>query len=166
MARAAVGNVHMSNKVLDCPRDRTVMTETHVGESHLDVCGKCGSQFFDAGELFGAFGVKADPSSWDHEKTGSALRESKIDCPRCNARMLTQDIKHEADSVEIDRCGKCGGIWLDKGEVEQIMAIGEKMQPIIDAEKKKAQEELDKMGTPDFSSPGLIASFLGLFKKK
>jgi hypothetical protein len=45
------------------------------------------------------------------------------------------------------------------------MAIGEKIHPILEAEKAKAKEDLDKLGDVDFS-PGLIASFLGLFKKK
>ncbi len=164
MARSAIGNMHLHNKVLDCPRDGTVMKEHHEGDAVLDVCGKCGGQFFDAGEMFGAFGIKADPSNWDRDETAGPVRESTIQCARCGAKMLLQDISEGSDKVEIDRCGKCGGIWLDKGEVETIMAIGTRMQAVGDAEKAKAQEELAKMGEVNFS-PGLIARFLGLFKK-
>jgi Zn-finger nucleic acid-binding protein len=165
MAHSKVGEQHMTNKILDCPRDRTQMTENVVGESILDVCSKCGGQFFDTGEMFGAFGMKADPALWDREETAGPVREGSFKCPRCNKVMLTQDIKHESAKVEIDRCGHCGGIWLDKGEVDQIMAIGEKMAPAIAAEKAKAKAELDAMGDVDFN-PGLIARFLGRFKKK
>jgi Zn-finger nucleic acid-binding protein len=80
--------------------------------------------------------------------------------------MVKQDLKYEGENVEIDRCGKCGGIWLDDGEAKAIMAIGEKLHPVLEAEKAKAKEDLDKLGDVDFSSPGLIARFLGLFKKK
>lgn len=153
-------------KVIDCPRDHNMMKEVKLADAFLDVCEKCGGQFFDAGEMFAACGIKADPSYWDREETGGTVKPGGPECPRCHYPMLIQDIKYESKHVEIDRCGKCGGIWLDKGEVESIMAIGEAMQPVIDAEKKKAQDELDKMGTPDFSSPGLIARFLGMFKKK
>lgn len=153
-------------KVIECPRDHSLMEElVHGDDAFLDVCGKCGGQYFDAGEMFRAFGMKADPSSWDHEATGGTVRSGGVDCPRCHKPMLIQDVKYESQHVEIDRCGKCGGIWLDKGEIDQIMAIGEKMKGVLDAEKAKAQAELDKMGTPDFS-PGLIASFLGMFRKK
>ena len=165
MAHSAVGEMHLSNKVLECPRDRSLMEENHVGEAILDVCGKCGGQFFDTGEMYGSFGKKADPSLWDREETAGAVRESKVKCPRCNKMMLMQDIKDETNKVEIDRCGHCGGIWLDKGEVDAIMAIGEKMIPVVEAEKAKAKAELDAMGDVDFS-PGLIGRFLMMFQKK
>jgi Zn-finger nucleic acid-binding protein len=165
MAHSAVGEKHMKNTVLECPRDGSLMHENVTGEAILDVCGKCGGQFFDTGEMFGAFGIKADPSAWDREGTAGAVREGSFKCPRCNAPMLAQDIAKDGDKVEIDRCPKCRGIWLDKGEVEQIMAIGAKNAAEIAAEKAKAQEELDKMGEVDFS-PGLIARFLAMFKKK
>ena len=40
-----------------------------------------------------------------------------MDCPRCGGRL------HEMvfDDVRIDRCDKCLGIWLDSGELEQII---------------------------------------------
>jgi Zn-finger nucleic acid-binding protein len=166
MAHSKVGEKHMTNTILECPRDHTLMTENVVGESVLDICSKCGGQFFDTGELFGAFGMKADPSLWDRDETAGAVREGSFKCPRCNKLMVTQDIKHEASTkVEIDRCGHCGGIWLDKGEVDQIMDIGLKMAPVLEAEKAKAKADLDAMGDVDFN-PGLIARFLGRFKKK
>jgi Zn-finger nucleic acid-binding protein len=149
-----------------CPRDKTVLSEQKTGEATLDVCNKCGGQFFDSGEMFKAFGMKADPSYWDREATGGVVTQSEINCSSCGVFLLKQDVKYEGEHVEIDRCGTCGGIWLDKGEVDTIMKIGEKLQPLLDAEKAKAKEELDKMGDVDFGSPGLIARFLGLFKKK
>ncbi len=149
-----------------CPRDKAMLDEMHAGEAALDVCGKCGGQFFDSGEMFKAFGIKADPSYWDRPETGGSVSESKLNCSQCGVFMLKQDVKYEDLHVEIDRCGTCGGIWLDKGEVDTIMKIGEKLQPVLDAERAKAKEELDKMGDVDFSSPSLIARFLGLFKKK
>ena len=40
-----------------------------------------------------------------------------MDCPRCDGRL------HEMvfDDVRIDRCDKCHGVWLDAGELEQII---------------------------------------------
>jgi len=165
MAHSKVGEQHMTNKILECPRDHAIMGENVMGEAILDICGKCGGQFFDTGELFSAFGLKADPSLWDRAETAGPVREGNIACPRCNKMMLLQDIKHDAQKVEIDRCPHCRGIWLDKGEVEQIMAISDKMRSIVDAEIAKAKEDLEKMGEVNFS-PGLIARFLAMFKKK
>ena len=38
-------------------------------------------------------------------------------CPRCDG------VLHEEtfDNVVIDRCDKCNGVWLDAGELEQII---------------------------------------------
>ena len=72
MAHSKVAEKHMTNKILDCPRDGSTMTEQHHGESILDVCGKCGGQFFDTGEMYGAFGKKADPSLWDRDEKALA----------------------------------------------------------------------------------------------
>jgi Zn-finger nucleic acid-binding protein len=155
----------IKRKDVHCPRDKALLQLSEVGEAHLDVCLKCGGQFFDTGEMFKAFGVKADPSYWDREETGGSVKESTLHCPRCDSHMLGQDISYKETHVEIDRCGHCGGIWLDKGEVDTVMKIGDLLQPLFDEQKAKAAAELEKMGTPDFSPPGLISRFLRMFKK-
>ena len=40
-------------------------------------------------------------------------------CPRCGTRLEEQ----ERDSVKIDVCLNCGGIWLDKGELEMLQQV-------------------------------------------
>ena len=41
---------------------------------------------------------------------------SSMQCPRCDGRL------HEAEVAEvtIDTCDKCGGVWLDSGELAQL----------------------------------------------
>ena len=41
-----------------------------------------------------------------------------MDCPRCAGKL------HEVvyDEVRVDRCDTCAGVWLDAGELEQIIA--------------------------------------------
>lgn len=38
-------------------------------------------------------------------------------CPKCNGDMYSQ----RRGSVTIDECQKCGGIFLDRGELERMM---------------------------------------------
>jgi len=166
MDKPAVGKIHTREKVLPCPRDKAPMRMTVTGGATLDVCGKCGGQYFDSGEIFAAFGIKADPSYWDRPETGGVVKNSSLACPVCHCNMLAQDVRYEGSHVEIDRCGSCGGIWLDRGEVDTIMSIGERVRPVVEAEIAQAKKELAEMGDVSFSSPGLIARFLGLFNKK
>lgn len=39
-------------------------------------------------------------------------------CPRCNATLAELD----RDGITIDRCAGCRGIWLDRGELEKLLA--------------------------------------------
>jgi Zn-finger nucleic acid-binding protein len=42
-------------------------------------------------------------------------------CPRDGAQL----VEVERDGVTIDACPKCRGIWLDRGELEQLIAEAE-----------------------------------------
>lgn len=47
-----------------------------------------------------------------HERTTGHLR-----CPRCGGEMEQYDRSH----VIIDQCSRCGGVFLDRGELERLM---------------------------------------------
>ncbi len=40
-------------------------------------------------------------------------------CPRCESSSLTE---LDRDGVTIDRCDRCRGVWLDRGELEKLIA--------------------------------------------
>lgn len=42
-----------------------------------------------------------------------------MDCPLCNLTLQMTD----REGVEIDYCPKCRGIWLDRGELEKLIAL-------------------------------------------
>jgi len=46
-----------------------------------------------------------------------AAGESSMQCPRCSANLT----ETKFEDVAIDRCDKCGGVWLDSGELEQLI---------------------------------------------
>jgi ribosomal protein L37AE/L43A len=52
----------------------------------------------------------------DAERKSDGRKAHHNKCPRCGA-----DLKERrTEQVKIDECTECGGIWLDKGEVEQL----------------------------------------------
>lgn len=40
-----------------------------------------------------------------------------LKCPKCQAAMRS----YERSGVVVDRCTECGGIFLDRGELERVM---------------------------------------------
>ena len=46
-----------------------------------------------------------------HRSVGTSLK-----CPRCEAAMTEVALEH----VKLDRCTGCGGVFLDKGELELL----------------------------------------------
>jgi len=40
-----------------------------------------------------------------------------VSCPKCHVKMDRVDAK----GVVVDRCVKCGGLWLDQGELDGLM---------------------------------------------
>src|SRR5258708_38973349 len=50
------------------------------------------------------------------EEQQEGAQESAINCPKCDGTLV--EITHEG--VQIDRCNKCGGIWLDGEELRQL----------------------------------------------
>ena len=45
-----------------------------------------------------------------------AAGTSSMACPRCDGSLKEARI----EEVAIDTCDKCGGVWLDSGELEQL----------------------------------------------
>jgi len=54
-----------------------------------------------------------------------------MDCPVCKNAMITLEL---AD-VEIDYCTDCGGIWLDAGELEQLLGNPQHAEKLLDSFK-------------------------------
>ena len=45
-----------------------------------------------------------------------AAGTSSMKCPRCDGTLK----ESKFEEVPIDTCDKCGGVWLDSGELEQL----------------------------------------------
>lgn len=46
-----------------------------------------------------------------------AAGTSSMRCPRCNAGLAVTKF----EDVSVDRCDNCGGLWLDAGELAQLI---------------------------------------------
>jgi hypothetical protein len=107
---------------MNCPACKKPLREKNVSGMTLDVChGGCGGIWFDATELqrVDARAAATLHSVRQYGAPKPVLTEPRI-CPRCPPQFLDRRWFSDAKTVEIDQCGKCGGIWLDDGEFTRI----------------------------------------------
>lgn len=100
------------------------MIVLELDEVEIDHCPACGGIWLDAGELELLLG---DPAQGDHFlssfETDKVTEEKSRKCPICRKRM--EKVSAGTDGkVRVDRCRKNDGIWLDEGELEQILQMG------------------------------------------
>ncbi len=107
-----------------CPACSEHLVVYELGGVEIDHCLACGGTWLDHGELerIGAFaGASA-------ERLARAIREAPRGkkgarrCPRCVRVKLRSFLLDAPSPVELDRCPRCNGIWLDRGEVERTIA--------------------------------------------
>ncbi len=106
-----------------CGRELTTMT---AGPITVDACANgCAGIWLDHFEL-----AKLDEQS---ESAGAALLEIPRDpslsidldqrrsCPKCGPQVeMLRHFESVARKIAVDECPKCGGIWLDAGELSVI----------------------------------------------
>ena len=52
----------------------------------------------------------------DHERTKRERSTHFNKCPKCGCDLQEREHHH----VKVDECAECGGVWLDKGELDMI----------------------------------------------
>ena len=129
---------------MKCPACDRELTEMEVGGVAVDVCDSgCGGTWFDNHEL-----RKFDEP---HEHAGEELlnvrssldavvdHSKKRDCPRCDGVTMRRFFFSLKKQVEVDECARCGGMWLDSGELKRIRGLYN-----TEAERRDAAESYFK----------------------
>ena len=87
------------------------MQRTWAGRVELDQCGRCGSLFFDAGELEATLQTRVEV-----QPAGGAARHA---CPAC-IRPMTPVLLSQARAGQ---CAQCHGLWLERSQVEVLRSV-------------------------------------------
>jgi Zn-finger nucleic acid-binding protein len=100
---------------LACPKCAHLMDPWESRGLTLDHCFNCKGLWFDQGELRQHLANShAGLPDGDVEPTG----ETRFPCPRCSGVRLAQV---SVCSVAVDVCPRCRGIFLDLGEVHELL---------------------------------------------
>lgn len=120
---------------MDCPQCRRPLREANYEGVLIHICDKCGGEFIGADALAHIvrtreerFPEASDPA-WADIKPQFGVPESEarrvLDCPRCGSTMSVNNYGGDS-GVYIDRCSRCGGIWLDQHELENVQILMER----------------------------------------
>jgi len=113
---------------MKCPRDGTsLITEPVAGNAVIDRCPSCSGVWLDQRELELLQQQSDVPAARldDIDLIGGAYELARqrarpeIACPRCSEPLAALEYAY-CSQILIDRCIKCGGVWLDQGELEAL----------------------------------------------
>ncbi|MFN8572573.1 MAG: zf-TFIIB domain-containing protein [Gemmatimonadaceae bacterium] len=60
--------------------------------------------------------IKSQRAKLDSDRARMERSAHFMKCPKCGANLVETDFHH----MKIDKCDECGGVWLDRGEMEMI----------------------------------------------
>ena len=112
-----------------CPRDRAVLSnEKYESDVLVDRCPSCDGIWLQRGELeaiqeslerdYSTELRGIDVVALAYERARQAVRPD-IACPSCGSSLQPEEYAY-CSQILVDRCGKCGGIWLDSGELKAL----------------------------------------------
>lgn len=111
-------------KALLCPACRHPLSVFNAGTAHIDVCqGGCGGVWFDAQELKRMDepkeAVPREAFSIPYDET-RMVKHADRQCPYCPEQVMRQHPFSVKGKIVVDSCPKCGGCFLDRGELQAI----------------------------------------------
>lgn len=102
---------------ITCPKCNAILEPFEASGVEVDVCPTCAGVWLDKGELeklYGSWGiVDIERATAGDRAVPPSTPAVDLSCPACEGKLITISIK----GVGLDGCIKCGGLWLDKGEI-------------------------------------------------
>jgi len=139
---------------MKCPRCAGVLNTIIYEGVAVDVCQGCDGVWLDGGEISLINQAREVEFSKEEREAVKKLRaqvqpgfrpsQKPIICPRCDAALDALNYAYST-GIMIDHCSKCDGLWLDKGELEQIQIVVEEYEQKTPELKKKFKPVLSKI---------------------
>lgn len=137
--------------MIECPRCAGKMKLRTVRGVKIDLCEACAGIWLDTLELQDLLqGVPGAPAEGPPPEINPPETTGKMSCPHC--RLALVPFEYAGDSgIELDRCPKCQGLWLDAGEWETI-------ERKVGVARWNPKREIDREMARDAHAQGLLGS--------
>ena len=110
---------------MDCPVCKSAMVTFELDKVEIDHCYACCGIWLDAGELellLGDSKQSKELLSSFHINNKSVEKPRK--CPICRKKMQKVFVGPKTSNLLIDKCRRGHGLWFDKGELQDILQMG------------------------------------------
>lgn len=107
-----------------CPACNKPLIVYELRSVEIDRCLECRGTWLDAGEMALLLEVSGQSTERFTDAMARATQagRSQRRCPLCSGRLRRLIISpDDLSKVEVDRCPKGHGIWLDHGEMEALL---------------------------------------------
>jgi Zn-finger nucleic acid-binding protein len=107
-----------------CPRCNVSLKVEQHGDIVMERCERCGGHWMQPDDLKAILDLIHLPVSGSLPRSGIDLTDvsEEAACPRCG--ILLEPFNYAGDSgVIIAKCRNCGGLWLDGGDLERVVAV-------------------------------------------
>lgn len=110
-----------------CPDCDEALIAFELDGVEIDRCLDCSGTWLDTGELAMLLELDGLESSGLTNALANAPKGDRRErrCPRCGKKLYIVTVGDEKP-VELDRCPSGCGLWLDKGEMQDVIATFEK----------------------------------------
>lgn len=110
-----------------CPDCKIILSAKDFHNVKIDACSNCAGIFFDEGEvntlrLDGNAVLTEVEDAIVPAVEKAEFGEPTRHCPSCTTAMDKYRYLYNSP-VMLDSCGKCGGVWVQDGELEQMRQI-------------------------------------------
>lgn len=136
---------------MNCPSCKSALSPTLYEGVEVHTCESCGGEFVGPDQL--AYIIRVRDQNFDAtlKSAAKARKPSFIapeqsrghSCPACSSP--TQAVNYGSDTgVSVDRCTSCGGLWLDRDELELVQSLLEQWADEAPARVREAADDLER----------------------
>lgn len=126
-----------------CPRCHVPLITEETGDIVMERCDRCGGRWMTPEDLKAVLSLIRLPVEGAPPRIGIDLTDVQENavCPRCGVPM--EPFNYAGDSgVILDKCKSCGGLWLDKGNLERVLAVVSASEQDLDRDIKRFSADL------------------------
>ena len=120
---------------MQCPSCQHAMRDAEYENVLIRTCDGCGGEFVEADALAHIVNTREQrfPAATDRSDLAAqkpvfgvpaAERRRVLDCPVCENAMDVGNYGGDS-GIFVDRCSGCGGVWLDRDELENVQMLME-----------------------------------------